>query len=162
MATPNAARCSRASLRRKLVSLPGLCPGNASFPHTRPLPFVILPYSLRSKVSDYPKRKRHLAWPDAARCGRAGLRRKLVSLPGLCPGNASFPRIRSLPFVIPYSLRSKLTASVTSEWTALHSKSPVSDRAFLICGTERCSKQKEPGRSLHPGPVWWERMDSNH
>ena len=27
-----------ASLRSKLVSLPGLCPGNASFPHTRPLP----------------------------------------------------------------------------------------------------------------------------
>ena len=34
-----------ASLRSKLVSLPGLGPGNASFPHTRPLPFVLLPYS---------------------------------------------------------------------------------------------------------------------
>ena len=30
----------RASLRRKLVSLPELCSGNASFPHTRPLPHV--------------------------------------------------------------------------------------------------------------------------
>ena len=54
LAAPNAARCDRASLRRKLVSLPGLCPGNASFPHTRPLPFVILPYGLRSKLTDYP------------------------------------------------------------------------------------------------------------
>ena len=106
--------------------------------------------------------KRHLAAPNAARCGGASLHRKLVSLPELCSGKASFPHTRPSFFVIPYSLRSKLTASATSEWTAIHSKSPVSDRAFLICGTERRSKQKEPGRSLHPGSVWWERMDSNH
>ena len=83
MARPNAARCgaglpgrspgnaatSARAWRRfapcvvfaefakgKLVSLPGLCPGNASFPHTRSLPFVILPYGLRSKLTDYPSK----------------------------------------------------------------------------------------------------------
>ena len=76
-----AARCGAASLRSKLVWLAG-----AQSRQCRDVRFALC-----------------VVFAEFAKG-------KLVSLPGLCPGNASFPHKRPLPFVIPYSLRSKLTA----------------------------------------------------
>ena len=74
LAVPNAARCGAASLRSKLVSLPGLGPGNAAFPPHTPLSF-------------------RPSWFASCEFAKG----KLVWLAGRSPGNAAFPHTRPLP-----------------------------------------------------------------
>ena len=94
----------------KLVSLPGLGPGNAAFPHTRPLPpFGGGSYTMRVCAANslacqglalamlrfpltllFPSERLSLSDAEFAKG-------KLVWLAGRSPGNASFPHTRPLP-----------------------------------------------------------------